>query len=96
MDQASIWKTPRPGYWIGFTGKTGSINHIDSLGVAMILPIGSPTLMIRNARLTMTAEDTIFTTTPLVDDFGQWLPDEWPGKAFTIDDLKKEWSDEEK
>lgn len=96
MDQASIWKTPRPGYWIGFTGQTGSINNIDSLGIAMILPIGSPTLMIRNARLTMTAEDTIFTKKPLVDDLGQWLPDEWPGKAFTIDDLKKEWSDEEK
>ena len=35
MDQASIWKTPRPGYWIGFTGAVGSINNIDSLGVAM-------------------------------------------------------------
>jgi hypothetical protein len=27
MDQASIWKTPRPGYWIGFTGAVGSINQ---------------------------------------------------------------------
>ena len=25
MDQASIWKTPRPGYWIGFTGRVGPI-----------------------------------------------------------------------
>ena len=52
MDQASIWKTPRPGYWIGFTGAVGPINNIDSLGVAMNLPIGSPTLEIRNLRLT--------------------------------------------
>ena len=96
MDQASIWKTPRPGYWIGFTGTVGPIDKIDSLGVAMKLPIGSPTLEIRNVRLTMSAEDTIFTTRPLVDDFGQWVPDSWPGKTFTIDDLKKEWSDEEK
>jgi hypothetical protein len=96
MDQASIWKTPRPGYWIGFTGTVGPINKIDSLGVAMNLPIGSPTLEIRNARLTMTAEDTIFTSRPLVDDFGQWLLDSWPGKTFAIDDLKKEWSEEEK
>ena len=96
MDQASIWKTPRPGYWIGFTGAVGTINHIDSMGIAMNLPIGSPTLEIRNVRLTMIAEDTIFTTRPLVDDFGQWLPDSWPGKTFTIDDLKKEWSEEEK
>jgi hypothetical protein len=96
MDQASIWKTPRPGCWIGFTGEVGSINHIDSLGVAMNLPVGSPTLEIRNLKLTMTAADTIFTARPLVDDFGQWLPDTWPGKAITIEDLKKDWSDEEK
>ena len=96
MDQASIWKTPRPGYWIGFTGAIGPIDQIDSLGVAMELPIGSPVLEIRNVRLTETAKDTVLTSKPLVDDFGQWLPDEWPGKVFTIDDLKKEWSDEEK
>ena len=96
MDQASIWKTPRPGYWIGFTGEVGSINHVDSLGVAMILPIGSPTLEIRNVRLTMNAEDSILTDNPLVDEFGQWIPADWPGKAKTIDDLKTAWTEEEK
>lgn len=95
MDQASIWKSPRPGYWIGFTGAVGSINNIDSLGVAMNMPIGSPTLEIRNFRLTTTAEDTIFTNKPLVDEFGQWISDEWPGKAKTIADLTTAWSVEE-
>jgi hypothetical protein len=95
MDQASIWKTPRPGYWIGFTGVVGSINNIDSLGVAMNMPIGSPTLELRNFRLTATAEDTIFTDKPLVDEFGQWIHADWPGKAKTIDDLKTAWSEEE-
>jgi hypothetical protein len=96
MDQASIWKTPRPGYWIGFSGAVGSINHIDSLSIAMNMPIGSPTLGIRNIRLTKTAEDTIFTMQPLVDDFGQWISADWPGKAKTIDDLKTAWTEEEK
>jgi hypothetical protein len=96
MDQASIWKTPRPGYWIGFTGEVGSIDRIDSLGVAMSLPVGSPTLSLRNFRLTMNAEDSVLTETPLVDEFGQWIPDDWPGKAKSIDDLKKVWSEEEK
>jgi len=96
MDQASIWKTPRPGYWIGFTGEVGSITHIDSLGIAMNMPVGSPTLEIRNFRLTATAEDTIFTNKPLVDEFGQWIPADWPGKARTIDDLKTAWTEEEK
>jgi hypothetical protein len=95
MDQASIWKTPRPGYWIGFTGAVGSIKQIDSLGIAMSLPIGTPSLEIRNFRLTMTAEDTIFTSQPLVDEFGQWMADDWPGKAKTSGDLKAAWSKEE-
>jgi hypothetical protein len=95
MDQASIWKTPRPGYWIGFTGVVGSIKQIDSLGIAMSLPIGSPSLEIRNLRLTMDAEDTIFTSQPLVDEFGQWMADDWSGKAKTSDDLKVAWSKEE-
>ena len=81
MDQASIWKTPKPGYWIGFTGAVGAINHIDSLGFAMNMPIGSPTLEIRNIRLTKTSQDTIFTDKPLVDEFGQWIAAEWPGKG---------------
>ena len=96
MDMASIGKTPRPGYWIGFTGAVGSVNHIDSLGVAMRLPIGSPTLQIRNVRLTETAEDTILTPKPLIDEFGQWIPDDWPGKAKTIEELKTAWNEEEK
>lgn len=96
MDMASIWKTPRPGYWIGFTGAVGSIDHIDSLGIAMSLPIGSPTLQIRNVRLTAAAEDTIFSSKPLVDEFGQWIPDDWAGKAKTIEELKTAWNEEEK
>lgn len=96
MDQASIWKTPRPGYWIGFTGSVGSIKHIDSLGIGMILPVSSPTLEVRNIRLSKTPEDTIFTAKPLVDEFGQWIPSDWPGKAKTLDDLKIAWSEEEK
>ena len=66
------------------------------LGVAMNLPVGSPTLEIRNIRLTATAEDTIFTDKPLVDEFGQWISADWPGKAKNIDDLKTAWADEEK
>ncbi len=95
MDQAAIWKTPRPGYWIGFTGMVGPINNIDSLGIAMNLPVGLPLLEVRNFRLTTAPEDTIFTATPLVDEFGQWIPDEWQGKAKNLNDLKNDWTAEE-
>jgi hypothetical protein len=95
MDMAEMWKTPRPGYWIGFTGVAGTISHIDSLGVAMSLPVGSPTLEIRNIRLTRVAEDSVLTSKPLVDEFGQWIPADWEGKANTIDDLQTAWNEED-
>jgi hypothetical protein len=96
MDLAAIGKTARPGYWIGFSNAVGAINNIDSMGFSMRLPIGSPTLEIRNMKLTMNAQDTIFGPVPLVDEFGQWIPAEWPGKAISLDDLKTAWSQEEK
>ncbi len=96
MDMAAIWKTARPGYWIGFTGSVGPITDIDSLSVAMNLPVGTPMLEIRNVRLTMTPEDTVFTDKPLVDEFGQWIPADWPGKAKSIDDLNTSWAEEGK
>ncbi len=95
MDMAAIGKTARPGYWIGFTNAVGPIRNIDSLGVSMRLPIGSPTIEIRNVNLTMNAQDTIFGPVPLVDEFGQWIPAEWPGKAKSLEDLEKAWSEED-
>jgi hypothetical protein len=96
MDMAAIGKTARPGYWIGFTSAVGPVTKIDSLGVSMRLPIGSPTLEIRNVQLTKNPIDTIFGPVPLVDEFGQWIPSDWPGKAKSLDDLKKKWSEEDK
>jgi hypothetical protein len=95
MDMAAIGKTAKPGYWIGFSGAVGSIRHVDTLGVTMRQPIDSQTLEIRNVRLTMVAEDTVLGPNPLVDEFGQWIPAEWPGKAKTIDELKSAWTAEE-
>ena len=96
MDMAQIWKTPRPGYWIGFTGAVGSVSHIDSLGIAMQRPAGNPSLEIHNFRLTTLPEDSIMNETPLVDEFGQWIPAEWPGKAKSLVELQNVWTDEEK
>jgi hypothetical protein len=96
MDQAAIWKTPRPGYWIGFTREVGPLRNIDSIGVRMSLPIGSPTLEIRNFRLTQSPEDTVYNAKPLVDEFGQWIPADWPGKSRSINDLISAWREEEK
>ncbi len=44
----------------------------------------------------MNAQDTIFGPVPLVDEFGQWIPADWPGKAKSLDELKTAWSEEDK
>jgi hypothetical protein len=92
---ASIWKTPLPGLTIGFTGNVGPITQVDTIGVWMQRPAGSPALEIRNVRLTMASEDSILGPTPLVDEFGQWIPASWPGKAGSVDDLRAAWEKEE-
>jgi hypothetical protein len=95
MDMAAISKTARPGYWIGFSSAVGTINCVDSLVVSMRLPIDTPKLEIKNIRLTMTPEDSVMGPLPLVDEFGQWIPAEWPGKAGSVADLNASWSAEE-
>jgi hypothetical protein len=92
MDQAAIWKTPRPGCWIGFTGQVGSIHQVDSLGIAMNRPIGNPAIEIRNISLTMTPKDSVLVAQPLVDEFGQWKE---AGRTESLEDLKAAWKEEE-
>ncbi len=96
MDMSAIGKTALPGLWIGFTGSGGSISQIDSIGVKMDLPINTPTLEIRNVSLTMEPKDSILSPIPAVDEFGQWIPDQWAGKANSLEDLKAIWNEEDK
>lgn len=95
MDMAAIGKTALPGMCIGFTGAVGPITHVDSIGFQMDLPINTPTAEIRNVRLTMEPQDSVLSPLPVVDEFGQWIPDEWDGKAHSLEDLKAIWEDEE-
>lgn len=95
-DMAAIGQRGMPGYGLGFTALVGTINHIDSLGVMMEAPVGIPALEIRNLRLSMVAEDSILSPLPLVDEFGQWIPAEWQGKAKTIEELQAAWHEEDR
>lgn len=95
-DLAAIGKMPLPGLTIGLNDIVGSITQVDSLGMMMEVPVGTPTIEIRNIRLTMEPEDSILSPIPLVDEFGQWIPAEWPGKARTIDDLRASWEEEDR
>lgn len=93
---SATYQAGLPGCWTNFhSGPFGSINNIDSLGIGMAKPIGSPTLEFRNIRLTMTPEDSILSPIPVVDEFGQWIPAEWTGKIKTLEELQAAWNEEE-
>jgi hypothetical protein len=93
---AAIGQRGFPGFGLGFSSSVGTIKKVKSLGILMQAPIGSPTLRIRNVHLSMTAEDSVLNPIPLVNEFGQWIPAEWPGKAKKLDDLKAAWDTEDK
>jgi len=97
FDLASLGNKSRAAYWIGLMGSYGPLDSVQSIGVAMSDPIGSPTIEIRSVHLDKQSPgDAVLENTPLVDQFGQWNAVDWPGKAKTLDDLKAAWSAEEK
>ena len=97
FDLASLGNKSRAAYWINLLGNYGSINAVEAVGVAMENPIGSPVVEIRSVRLDKESPgDAVLEPKPLVDEFGQWIQADWPGKAKSLDDLKAAWSAEDK
>jgi hypothetical protein len=96
FDLASIGKVPRNTFWISTGGVYGPVNVVQSIGVSMLAPHGRPVLEIRSVRLSKEDPGSdILDTKPVVDEFGQWIPADWPGKVKNLAQLKKEWSAEE-
>ena len=96
FDLASVGKVPRNSFWIGTGGVYGPLNAVTAIGVAMQAPLGQPTLEIR--AVSLAKEDPgsdILDPKPVVDEFGQWKPTDWPGKIKSLGQLQKEWAAEE-
>jgi hypothetical protein len=96
-DLASVHNKPRRLIFINLSGTPGPLTNVQSIAVSMPNPVGAPSVEIRGLRLT--AEDpgdTLLEPKPLVDEFGQWIHDDWPGKAKTLAQLKADWAAEEK
>jgi hypothetical protein len=97
FDLASLGNKSRAAYWINLMGSYGPLDAVQSIGLAMQNPIGSPVIEIRSIRLDkLSPGDAVLETNPLVDPFGQWISQDWPGKAKSLDDLKSAWAAEEK
>ncbi len=97
MDLASVHNKARPMMFINLSGTPGPLNDVRAISVAMPNPVGGPSVEIRSVRLAKEDPgDALLDTKPLVDEFGQWVHDDWPGKAKSLDQLKTAWAAGEK
>jgi hypothetical protein len=95
-DLASLSNKLGGSYFMNIgAGGIGPLNQVDALGVTMRDPVGAPKLEIRSVALAKESPgDAVLEPKLLVDEFGQWIPADWPGKARTLADLKKVWREE--
>ncbi len=94
-DMASVGNRSRPGYFLGLWGPFIPLTAVRALGFAMENPIGTPRLEIRTITVAKPSPgDAVLEPLPLVDEFGQWIHAEWPGKATSLDMLEAAWTDE--
>lgn len=97
IDMAATYNQPRGSYWINIhTSAHGPLTNVTGLSMAMERPAGSPTVAIRSVLLAQADPgDEVYDGKPLIDEFGQYAPLEWPGKAHSLDGLKRAWAAEE-
>ena len=96
-DLASLGKVPRNSFWMSTGGAYGPLDAVTAIGVGMSQPAGQPTLEIRSVRLAREDPGSdILDRKPVVDEFGQWMPTDWPGKVRNLAQLRQEWAAEEK
>lgn len=97
IDMAATYNQPRGSYWINIhTSAHDPLTEVTGLSVAMERPVASPTLAIRSVVLAKSDPgDAVLEGKPLIDEFGQYTPVEWPGKVHSLEDLKRAWAAEE-
>ncbi len=97
MDLASVHNKARPMMFLNLSGTPGPLNDVRAIGVVMANPVGGPSVEIRSLRLAKDDPgDALLDSKPLVDEFGQWVHDEWPGKVRNLEQLKASWAAEDK
>jgi hypothetical protein len=96
-DLASVHNKARKLLFINLSGTPGPLNDVRGVSVFMANPVGKPVVEIRSVKLANEDPgDTLLEAKPLVDQFGQWIHDDWPGKARDLEQLKAAWAAEEK
>jgi hypothetical protein len=96
---ASTVNQPRASYWINIeAGGHAPVRTVRAISVTMRYPARASTLEIRRVSLAKTdpGDAILDGGTPLIDDYGQYVHADWPGKARSIAALVKEWQSEER
>jgi hypothetical protein len=86
---------PRPLSFVSAAHGQGPLTAVQEVGVRMADPVGDAVVEIRSVTLAQDDPgDALLDPGPLVDQFGQWIPAVWPGKAAGLDDLQRAWAEE--
>lgn len=97
FDLASATNRPFHSYWLSVWGPFGPINNIQALAFLMEYPLNHAAIEIRSIRLAKDDPGSeILEKLPVIDEFGQWIHADWPGKVHSLDQLKQDWASEEK
>jgi hypothetical protein len=96
---ASTVNQPRNSYWINIeAGGHAPVQHVRALSVTMRYPAHAASVEIRKVSVSPTdpGDAVLDDAAPLVDGFGQYIHADWPGKALSVEQLRREWGQEER
>jgi hypothetical protein len=94
---ASTVNQPRASYWINIeAGGHAPVKTVTAMSVTMRYPARESTVEIRKVGLSDTdpGDAILDGGTPVIDDFGQYRHVDWPGKASSLEGLRREWGQE--
>ena len=96
-DLAAMSNKPRPLSFVHGAHAPGPLKAVQAIGLQMTDPVGDAGLEFRSISLTKEDPgDATLDGKPLVDEFGQWIGESWPGKAASLGELQKAWAEESK
>ena len=79
------------GYWVQNWLPHVDMTEAETIQISM-QPMREATLKLGPlALLKEPATDEIYVDKPVIDQFGQWIPREWPGKVHSVEEARTAW-----
>jgi hypothetical protein len=96
---ASTVNQPRNSYWINIeAGGHGAVERVRAISLTMRYPVHATSVEVRKISLSKTdAGDAVLDGgAPVIDEYGQYMHADWPGKARNPQELVRDWSAEQR